>query len=136
MLVSFAVAVFLGAIIILFSDEFTRMGKKIFEIKGAALLLPLALGSWGVYVFQDTVLWLLYYYHTICTRIIGLMCYLLPDSSYSVAIVRMLFLSAVAILPIWIWEYVTHKRAFAWYSPSYRASTILWLATAIILIVA
>jgi HAD superfamily hydrolase (TIGR01484 family) len=56
MLYTLAAVVVLASIFIFFSQEFTRMFKKIMKIKGVGLLLPLLLGSYAVYGLNDWVL--------------------------------------------------------------------------------
>lgn len=133
MLVTLALVVFAAAIAVFFSQEFIKVFKKIFALKGAQLFLPLAVASWTVHAFEDFFLWLIYYYKVCLNTVLYWIALVIPLGDYSYPMGCILLLTAVSVVPVVVWDWVTHKRTFKWYQYPYFASTLLWLITSILL---
>ena len=59
MLLSLTLIVVVSSILVFFSEEWTRLGIKIFNVPGVKLLLPLILASWVMAQTEDWGSWLL-----------------------------------------------------------------------------
>lgn len=134
MLTTLALVVFAAAIVVFFSQEFIKFFKKIFAIKGANLILPLAIASWAVYYFDYWFLWTIYYYWECMNSLLSLLTYLMPFPQYTSPIAMILLLTGVSVLPVLIWDWVTRKRSFKGYRYPYVTSTVIWVITSILLL--
>ncbi|MFI4919546.1 MAG: hypothetical protein ACHP65_08320 [Legionellales bacterium] len=134
MLLTVALVAICSAIIMAFSQEFYGLFKKIAEIKGALLLLPLALASWAVYAFDYWLLWAVYYGRECLQVVLTFLVYLIPfkQGALSVAIILLLTLSSVA--PIFLLDWYLKKQKYATYPYPYVTSAIIWLVCAMLLV--
>jgi hypothetical protein len=136
MLLTLALVVFLGAIFISFSQEFISLIKKIFEIKGAKLVLPLAIGSWLVYHFDYWILWIVYYYREVVSGLVYYLSYFFPFKDFVSGIFLIILLTGVSVAPVFILETYLWKKHFKHYPYPYVTSTIIWAVTALLFIMA
>ncbi len=134
MLFTLAFVIFIAAIIVFFSQEFVSLFKKILVIRGAKLLVPLAIASWAVYAFEEGWVWLIYYFRECFHTLSSFLMILLPVP-YSADIAMIVLFTAAAILPLLIWDTVTHKRAFMWYQYSFATASYIWLVTVMIILI-
>ena len=86
MLLTLALVVFLATIVTLFSQEFIGLFKKIISIKGAELILPLALASWIIFKFVFWFDWALHYYHEFLNQVVKAVAWIFPSSTPSLSI--------------------------------------------------
>lgn len=134
MLVTLAAVVFFASIFIFFSQEFIRGIKRIFEIKGAKTVIPLAIASWLIYTFDYWFLWLVIYYRTIVREVLLFLVKPFSLDSWAPAIFTILVLTLIAVVPVWIIEFIYHKRTRHHYPYPNITSAIIWIVTAVIIV--
>ncbi|RUR08424.1 hypothetical protein [Legionella sp. km772] len=122
------------AILCLFSQEFNRLLKKIFAVKGAKLVLPLALGSAFVFMYDNLVIDLLYYFRDKLNAMLSFLNYVFPQSKYTPDIILVILLTAVSLIPVGILHYFAYKNTHKPYPHPYLVSTLIWIIAAVLLI--
>ncbi|KTD31713.1 hypothetical protein Lmor_2589 [Legionella moravica] len=135
MLLTLALVVFAGAIMILFSQEFIRTFKKIFAIKGAKLFLPLIIGSWLVLNFDYLCLWGIYYYREVLNSIVDFLAGFIPFPSIGRPVVLIIVLTAISVVPVVLLDVYLVKKTFKRYEYPYLTSTLIWIVTATMFLV-
>lgn len=135
MIYTMAYVIFIAAIVVFFSDEIISFIKRVFEIRGALLLLPLVVASWAAYAFSDLFLWLIHFYREFFHTLVSLLAHLFPFTQYADQISTVILFTAIAIGPVVLWDIATNKRAFKWYRYSYFASSLVWIITVFVMIV-
>lgn len=135
MLVTLALVIFSASILILFSQEFIRTFKKILAIKGAKLLLPLALGSWLVISFDYLFLWAIFYISEILIDVVRFLARLLPFEQFALPIVQIILLTVISVVPVFLLDIYLLKKTYKHYAYPYLTSTLVWIIIALILIV-
>ncbi|KTD66428.1 hypothetical protein [Legionella shakespearei] len=134
MYLTLALVVLVAAIVVLFSQEFIQLFKKILTIKGAKLVLPLLIVSWLVFTFDYWVLWGIYYYGTVLNSITAFLSNLLPFQTGAYPLVMILLLTAISVVPVILWEHYLWKQNYKHYQYPYLTSTLIWIASSIVLI--
>lgn len=135
MLLTLALVVFAGAIFIFFSQEFMRTLKKIFAIKGAKLLLPLAIASWLVFNFDFWFLWIIYYTREVLQALFSPINWFIPVHWGSASLALVVFLTLIATVPIVIIDWIMRKRTYKTFPHPYFASTLIWLISSFLMII-
>ncbi|CAM2971263.1 hypothetical protein [Legionella worsleiensis] len=135
MLLTLALVVFSAAIMILFSQEFIAIFKKIMAIKGAKLLLPLFFGSWLALEFDYWFLWGIYYYKEMLHEVVTFCSHLFSISSYSYSVFSIIFLSLFSVIPVVLLDWYHMKKTFKHYEYPYLTSALIWICTAIVFVV-
>ncbi len=136
MLFTLAAVVFFAAIMTFFSQEFIRTFKKIMDIKGAKLILPLLAASWLVLTYDYWALWVVYYYRELLNGIVRMVAYIIPFSQISYYVASILVLTIISIVPVFCFDYFFYrKKNYKPYPHSYLVSTIIWIVNALALIV-
>ncbi len=136
MLFTLAAVVFFAAIMTFFSQEFIRTFKKIMDIKGAKLILPLLVASWLVLNYDYWALWVVYYYREILHGCVRMLAYIIPFKQISFYIADILVLTIISIVPVFCYDFfVYRKKNYKPYPHSYLVITIIWLINALTLIV-
>jgi hypothetical protein len=135
MMVTLAAVVFFAAIFCFFSQEFIRTVKRIFEIKGATLILPLAIASWFMYTFDYWFIWAIYYVRDVLQTILDFLIRIMPftHGAYSVALI--ILLTFVSVVPVFLLSAVLKHRTYKPYAYPYITSTIIWITCCIVLLV-
>jgi hypothetical protein len=123
-----------AAIFCFFSQEFTRAFKKIFAIKGATLILPLAIASWFVFTFDYLVLWALLYIREVLDNMNQFLIRVLPEKKYSSDIILIVLLTLTSVGPVIILNILSYRKTHKPYPYPYLLSTILWIIGAILLV--
>lgn len=90
--------VIIFAIIVLFSDDFAKLGRKIFEIRGMKLLLPLLAASTVISYFSFFFIWMLDVLINSLAFVIESLANILPLGSYSVFFAIIFLLMTVVVL--------------------------------------
>lgn len=134
MLFTLALIIFVTAIICFFSQEFARTFKRIFEIPGAKLLLPLAIASWLVLEFDYWLLWALYYTGDIFRNILIFTQHYLPAKEWIKSLNQIILLSLFSILPVITLDYYYRYKTYHGLKYPYLISGILWLIGAFLLV--
>lgn len=130
MYLTLALVVFSAAILVLFSQEFIGIFKKIFAIKGAKLFLPLLIGSWLVVDFEDIFLWGLYYFREIVNAIVLFLSQIIPfQGAYSIVLI--ILLTIISVVPVFLFDMYLIKKTYKHYEYPYITSTLIWIITAL-----
>lgn len=130
MLVTLALLVFSGAILILFSQEFIRIFKKIFAIKGAKLFLPLFIASWLALRFDNLFLLGIDYYRDVLNSVVLYLSQFIPFRGAS-SLVFIILLTVISVAPVFLLNIHIKKKTFKSYEYPYLTSTILWIISAV-----
>ncbi|MBA2650036.1 MAG: hypothetical protein H0U75_10680 [Legionella sp.] len=134
-LYSLAFAILLIAAIVLFSNEIKKTLKAIFEYKIAMILLPLILATYLIYSFDYWLLWALYYYLEFLEKCIDIIAVLIPFKSLSYLISAIIVLTLFAVLPVMVVNFIVNKRSYLPFQYPYLVSTVIWIVTAMVLVV-
>jgi len=135
MLFTLAAVVFCAAIFVFFSQEFISTFKKIFAIKGAPLILPLAAASLVIYSFDYWCLLAVYYYRQVLNSMVSFLTMLIPLGQISSYIAAILVLTFISVIPVLVLDLVSRKKTYKPYPYPYLTSSIIWLISAFILII-
>ena len=124
--------VIIFAIIVLFSDDFAKLGKKIFEIRGMKLLLPLLAASTVIFYFSFFFIWMLDLLINSLAFVLESLASIVPFGSYSIsfAIIFLLMIIVVLLGPLTLFILKkTEIRSFL-----YRQQLLLcvWVTIAIL----
>ncbi|CEG58274.1 TPA: hypothetical protein F7001_02630 [Legionella pneumophila] len=130
-----ALVVLLGAIIVLFSEEFIKSFKKLWAIKGAKLLLPLFAASWFVYTFDFWVLWVIFYLHQFLHDTLTFLITIMPFQQGAESVALVILLTFFSIVPVLIIDFFTRKKKYKGYQYPYITSTIIWIFCVALLII-
>ena len=134
MLFTLAAVVFCAAIFVFFSQEFIRTFKKIFAIKGAILILPLAAASWIIFNFDNWVFLGIYYCRDVLHAIVTFLTRIIPLGQASSYVASILLLTVISVGPIFLLDWYFLKKTYKPYPHPYLTSTLIWLVSAFILI--
>jgi hypothetical protein len=134
MYLTLALVVFFAAILVLFSQEFIGIFKKIFAIKGAKLFLPLIIGSWLVIDFEDIFLWGIYYFRETLNAIVLFLSQIIPfQGAYSIVLI--IVLAIISVVPVFLLDMYLVKKTYKHYEYPYITSTLIWIITALAFVV-
>lgn len=134
MLFTLAVVVFVAAIVVFFSQEIIGVFKSLFEIKGAKLILPLAIGSWiYCYLYYWCLLGITYYKEAL-DSVVSFLNYLVPEGTFYQLGVLVFVFTVIAVLPVFLLTWYLFKRSYKRYAYPYTTSTLLWLSCVFLLI--
>lgn len=133
MLFTLALVILLAAIFVLFSQEFIKTLKNIYSLRGAAVILPIALASWFIYKFNDWVLWAFYYSSEALNSIKTFLMRFIPFQSYASPIASILILSICSVAPIFLLNIWAIKKTYKPYPYPYLTSTLIWIIVFILL---
>ncbi len=134
MLFTLAAVVFCAAIFVFFSQEFIRTFKKIFAIKGAFLILPLAAASFVIFNFNDWVYLVIYYYRDALRGILTFLTWIIPLGQVSSYVAAILLLTFISIVPVYLLDWYFRRKTYKPYPYPYLTSTLIWLTSSLILI--
>lgn len=123
--------VFACTFFILFSDDFLKLGKKLLDIRGMRLTLPLLIASTLIIdffdFFQKDVFILINGYAQILS---GLAAFL-PAAKWAVPLVGFILFMLVALIPEPLINYIRAKLNKAPFAYSKQFSVILWLLSVV-----
>jgi len=136
MYITMVLVVLCTAIVVLFSQEFAGLFKKIFAIPGVKLLLPLAFASWVIETYENWGLWLLLWckdgLHTLMHRLDVY----LPTHVSSLSLAHIIHLFLLASLPACLLLALAKGRGR--YEPwpcTYQVGAAIWIVAAVLLTV-
>ncbi|BCA96311.1 hypothetical protein TUM19329_26720 [Legionella antarctica] len=135
MLFTLAAVVFCAAIFVFFSQEFIRVFKKIFAIKGAILILPLVVASCVVYNFNDLVYLVIYYYRDVLHAMLSFLTWIIPFGQVSSSVASIILLTLISTVPVFLLDWYLRRKTYKPYPYPYLTSTLIWLVSAFILII-
>jgi hypothetical protein len=127
MLLTLVLVVFFFTVVMAFSQEFYGLFKKIAAIKGAPLVLPLAVASWIVFNLDYWLLWAVYYVRECLQVILGFLNYLIPFKQAAASIVLILFLTVISVVPVFFLDLYLNKKKHITYHYPYAMSAIIWI---------
>ncbi len=135
MSILFSLIVLCTAIIGFFSKEFIHFFTWLFSIPGVKVILPLLMVS---LVVESDVLWSwwgLSSLHSLLTVVEQKLSYLLPFQSGVLFVSRVILLTVLACIPMWIAQFIARKNPIS-NSPynARRVSAIVWVVSVILLI--
>lgn len=133
MLLSLSIFVFFAAIFLFFSQEFIGLFKRTSEIKTVRLVLPLLLASWLVYVLDDQLLAVAIGYTNQLRSILFALQSLLPFGQIAGFLVHVLFLTVIAVVPVYLLDYLFRKKSYRAYPYAYATSAMLWVINTLLL---
>ncbi|MGL5741121.1 MAG: hypothetical protein ACRCXC_00490 [Legionella sp.] len=135
MLLTLAMVVLFSSIVVFFSDDFIKLFKNLFAIKGVSLFLPLFVASWLIYSFYLWFLWAVFYLrddlHEALTFLTGIMPF--QRGAESVALIVML--SVLSIVPVVILDIISRKKTYKGYRFPYTTSSIVLILCVFLLII-
>lgn len=135
MLLTLALVILLGSIFVFFSQEFIRMFKKVFAIKGAKLFLPLFLASWLVYTFNYWALWGIYYYREMLHDAESFLVKIMPFQLGAQSAALVILFTVISVVPVFVIDVISRRKTYKAYKYPYVTSTILWIISIVLLIV-
>lgn len=135
MLLTLAIVVFFASIFVFFSQEFIKTGKKIFSIKGAPLILPLAIASWLLYQFSSWILWGLYYYGEVLAKLRKMLIMVIPFQQLGYPLATIIVLTVISVLPVVLLDIYLKHKTYKGYKYPYTTSSIIWIISVVVLLV-
>lgn len=134
LMITVASIVFFAAIILIFSQEFGRMLKKIFAIKGAKLFLPLIMASWLIELFEEDICWGLLWLSETLYGFINKIASFIPFT-FGYYIAQILSLIIVTSIPVGVaWFERRNKPISKVPRSAYYVSGVFWLVTVFLII--
>src|SRR5690242_2585874 len=124
MLMTLAMVVLLGAIIVIFSDEFIKLFKKLFNLKGAKLFLPLFIASWLIYSFDFWFLWAIFYAREIVHAVLDFLIMLMPFKKGAESVSLVILLTILAVAPVFIIDAIIRRNTYWGYKYPHITSII------------
>lgn len=119
--------VLLFSIIVLFSEDFAKVGKKILNIWGMKLFLPIFIASVLIIDFQDTFAWILDIIIDKFSWCITKVAAVLPFTFYNRQLTAIFSLMVIGPLSVILFDWIRMKKGYR--SFEYRNQTILMLWT-------
>lgn len=133
-LLSLAMVVFFASIMVFFSQEFIRTFKRIFAIKGAKTIIPLAIASWAIYTFDYWFLWVIYYCREFLQASLTLLTHIMPFQKEAESVALILLLMFVSVVPVYLLDWFLRFRTYKPYKYNYLTSTIILITSSILLL--
>jgi quinol-cytochrome oxidoreductase complex cytochrome b subunit len=130
-----ALLICLAAIFVFFSQEFISTFKRVFAIKGAKLILPLAAGSWLIYSFNMEFLWLIIYIREALQKILMILVKLIPAHQYATSLALVVMLTILSVVPVYIMDWINRRRNHKAYRYPYLTSTLILIISYLLLMV-
>ncbi|AUH72165.1 hypothetical protein [Legionella sainthelensi] len=135
MLVTLALLVFLGSILVFFSEEFIKIFKKLFAIKGAKLFIPLFLASWLIYTFDFWFLWIAFYLRETLLYVVMFLTSIMPFRTGANSVALVILLTTASVVPVFILDIQSRRKSFRKYKYPYVTSWIIWILCVVLLVI-
>ena len=133
-MLTYTLVVFFAAIILIFSQELIRMAKKIMSKPGVKLLVPLALASWFIELYEDWGRWLLLWCRATFQILSQKAAELLPFQMGSLHLIRIAFLFLIGSFPAWMfWFQAKWKESYTLHPLAYYLGFVLWVIAVFLL---
>ena len=136
-LVTLALVIFFSSILVFFSQDVGRLLKLVFSIPGVKLLLPLALASWIINIYEDWGRWLLLWFQSGLHIFLNKLTILIPFEKGSMHLIRIVFLFCMASIPLWVYQLKSKKKGHR-IPPTpftYWLGLLLWILATVLLTV-
>ncbi|MBN9226889.1 MULTISPECIES: hypothetical protein [Legionella] len=135
MLLTLALVILFGAILVFFSEEFGKTIKKLFAIKGAKLIIPLFVVSWLIFSFDFWVLWAILYLRDMLHAVLNFLVQIMPFQKWAVQVVQVFMLTFLSVVPVLILNFISQKKTFKSYKHPYLTSGIIWILSVVLIII-
>jgi len=135
MLLTLALVILFGAILVFFSEEFGKTIKKLFAIKGAKLIKPLFVVSWLIFSFDFWVLWAILYLRDMLHAVLNFLVQIMPFQKWAVQVVQVFMLTFLSVVPVLILNFISQKKTFKSYKHPYLTSGIIWILSVVLIII-
>lgn len=132
MLVTMTLIILGSAILVFFSQEIASAFEKLFAIPGVKLLLPLILVTALLLHAEPWVFSFLLVLHDFFDLLSQGLAYFLPDNSIMRMACQAVGLWLLAIVPVWILDAFSLRRAFISFPYNAIFGTMLWLLWAVL----
>lgn len=136
MLLTLALVVFFASILILFSDEFIKLFKKLFAVKGAKLFIPLFVASWLVSHYEFWVWWEMFYLRERLRYMLNFLVQIMPFQLGAKPIALIILLVFLSVVPVLIMEFLSRRKSYKGYQYPFVTSAIIWIFCVVLLMVA
>ena len=131
-----ALLIFCTAFLVIFSQEFAGIIKKVLSVPGFTLLLPLILVSLVVSYFDTWITWLLFFLKQGLELTKESLANHLPQNYYPQYAAPLLLLLGVSLIPLALLQWVAWRRnGYRPWPFMYPMVTALWLILLILLLV-
>nr|HAT8712897.1 hypothetical protein [Legionella jordanis] len=134
MLLTIALVVLGCAIVVMFSAEFARGFKKLFNISGMKLLLPLIFASALVVYYEYWISWGLLITKWLLHQAAAYLSKLFPFMQ-GIGVAEVLLLWMLSTVPVLALDFWMKKQTFEPFRYPFITSLIIWLLAAILLTV-
>lgn len=135
MLLTFALVVLGSAFVVLFSQEFGKGFKKLFEIPGMLLCLPIIAASVLVAIYEPWILWVLLKIQTFLMSCSNQLTAMLPAHSWAPWVAKGIILLLLALLPMSMIGLWNHFKRYRTITRPYLLGSILWTVAAVLMTV-
>ena len=135
MLLTLALVILFGAILVFFSEEYGKTIKKLFAIKGAKLIIPLFVVSWLIFSFDFWVLWAILYLRDMLHAVLNFLVQIMPFQKWAVQVVQVFMLTFLSVVPVLILNFISQKKTFKSYKHPYLTSGIIWILSVVLIII-
>ncbi|MCW8398219.1 hypothetical protein OQJ26_05370 [Legionella sp. PATHC038] len=135
MLLTLALLVLFGSILVFFSEEFIKTIKKIFAIRGAKLIIPLFAASWLIFSFDLWVLWAIFYLREILHDVLNYLVQMMPFQNWALQVVLVFMLTFLSVVPVLILDFLSRRKNFKSYQHPYVTGGIIWILSVFLLII-
>lgn len=135
MLLTLALVVLISSIVVFFSDEFIKIFKKIFAIKGVMLLLPLFVASWLIYNFNFWFLWTIFYAREVLHDVLNFLVRITPFQKGAVLVDLVIMLTFLSVVPVLILDIISRRKNFKRYQHPYALSSFIFILSVFLLII-
>lgn len=135
MLLTLALVVLFGAILVFFSEEFGKTIKKLFAIKGAKLIIPLFVVSWLIFSFDFWVLWAILYLRDMLHAVLNFLVQIMPFQKWAVQVVQVFMLTFLSVVPVLILNFISQKKTYKSYKHPYLTSGVIWILSVVLIII-
>jgi hypothetical protein len=135
MLFTLALLVLSASVAIFFSEEFYNAFKKLFEIKGIKLLLPLSIASWAVCSFDYGSIWFIFFCSLLVEGTVSFLVSIMPFQEFSVPISLIMALFVLSIVPVFLIDFIFGKRTYKGrYQYIHISSIFIFVVSAVLLL--
>lgn len=135
MLLTLALVVLFGAILVFFSEEFGKTIKKLFAIKGAKLIIPLFVVSWLIFSFDFWVLWAILYLRDMLHAVLNFLVQIMPFQKWAVQVVQVFMLTFLSVVPVLILNFISQKKTYKSYKHPHLTSGVIWILSVVLIII-
>ncbi len=135
MFLSLVALILAAASIVLFSEEFAGLIKKMSKIPGVMLIIPFFIASWLLIKFEPWVFSLLVSFNHFIEWCVGMLAYIFPFDTGALLLSRIIVLSMLSMAPVLLVDWLSRKRTHRPYERRYLLSTVIFICVAMIMIV-